>query len=150
MAKYHHFQNFVVKKHCSELYRKIPLFMVLEFFKLEFLEVLPPWHCWGGNWEIKKIMWYSSMVNSSTMQHNTRVYQARVPFYNKMLFFFFLLFLQYSISPSSSTLQTFYFILFLGGGDYQQININIKWCLFYFKSTQAHLARVPSNFFFFF
>ena len=37
--------------------------------------------------QLKKIMWYSSMVNSSTMQHNTRVYQARVPFYNKMLFF---------------------------------------------------------------
>ena len=36
--------------------------------------------------QLKKIMWYSSMVNSSTMQHNTRVYQARVPFYNKMLF----------------------------------------------------------------
>ena len=33
--------------------------------------------------QLKKIMWYSSMVNSSTMQHNTRV-----PFYNKMFFFF--------------------------------------------------------------
>ena len=32
--------------------------------------------------QLKKIMWYSSMVNSSTMQHNTRV-----PFYNKMFFF---------------------------------------------------------------
>ena len=32
-------------------------------------------------------MWYSSMVNSSTMQHNTRVYQVRAPFYNKNAFF---------------------------------------------------------------
>ena len=54
--------------------------------------------------QLKKIIWYLSMVNSSTMQHNTRVYQALVPFYNKMLYFFFFLFLRYSSLPSSSTL----------------------------------------------
>ena len=54
MAKYYNFQNFVVKKIVSELYREIPLFMVLEFLKLEFLEVLSLWHCSDGNWAIKK------------------------------------------------------------------------------------------------
>ena len=54
--------------------------------------------CHHGNaeveiWQLKKIVRYSSMVNSSTMQHNTQVYQARVTFYNKMLFFYFLYFI---------------------------------------------------------
>ena len=31
---------------------------------------------------LKKIMWYSSLVNTSTM-HSTRVYQARVPLIKK-------------------------------------------------------------------
>ena len=63
MAKYHFFWKFLAKKKTvSEINGKLPLGFV----------------------RLKKIMWYSSLVNSSTMQHNTRVYQARVPFINKM------------------------------------------------------------------
>ena len=77
--------------------------------------------------QLKKIMWYSSMVNSSTMQHNTRVYQARVPFYNKMLFF--------SIVLKHGELD--YLVKF-----YNKM-------LFFFYSTRAHQARVPCKLFFF-
>ena len=51
-----------------------------------FLKFLAKKHCFGNKCQsttskveigqLKKIMWYSSMVNLSTMQHNTRVYQA--------------------------------------------------------------------------
>ena len=39
------FEIFCKKNTVLELYRKIPLFMELEFLKLEFLGVLPPWRC---------------------------------------------------------------------------------------------------------
>ena len=69
--------------------------------------------------QLKKIMWYLSMVNSSTMQHNTQVYQARVPFYDKMLVFFF--------SKVLELTQLDYLVnLFFFFWDYRQININIK------------------------
>ena len=35
--------------------------------------------------QLKNIMWYSILVNSSTMQHSTWVYQARVPLKKKKL-----------------------------------------------------------------
>ena len=75
--------------------------------------------------QLKKIMWYSSMVNSSTMQHNTRVYQARVPFYNKMLF------KKKKIISKVLELTKLEYLVNFFFWDYRQININIKWCLFY-------------------
>ena len=35
-------------------FAKLEYHLELKFKKLKFLEVLPPWHYWGGNWVIKK------------------------------------------------------------------------------------------------
>ena len=47
MAKYHHFQKFVAKKHCFGTKWKSTTFYVLELTKLEFskLEFLVSFHC---------------------------------------------------------------------------------------------------------
>ena len=41
--------------------------MVLEFMKLDFLEVLPPWHKLSWHLGLKNATWYSSPRNSSTV-----------------------------------------------------------------------------------
>ena len=84
------FSKICSKKHCFGTYQgnttfivlefgKIEYHLELEFLKLEFLEVLPPWHCWGGNWAIKK---------------NNMVLELRILEYHAT---------QYSSIPSSST-----------------------------------------------
>ena len=90
--------------------------------------------------QLKNIMWYSSMVNSSTMQQNTRVHQARVPFYNKMFFF-----LQYSSFSELEYLVNFFFF-----GDYQKININIKWFFFFYSFKLGELEYLVNLFYFIF
>ena len=128
MANYHHFQKFVAIKHCFGTKWQSTTFYVLELTKLEFLTVLEfskleflvLFHRGTADLEfvqLKKIMWYSSLVNSSTMQHNTRVYQARVPFYNKIFVFF-----SYNTRAwwARVPYKLFFFL------DYRKININIK------------------------
>ena len=96
-AKYHIFWKFLAKKHCFGN----------KWESTTFPRTLVPHqfcHCGTAELEfvrLKKIMWYSSLVDSSTMQHNTRIYQARVPFINKMQK---ILFLRYSSLPNSSTM----------------------------------------------
>ena len=116
--------------------------MVLEFLKLEFLEVLPPWHCWGGNWAIKK--------NYVVLEHGKLKYHAT----------------QYSSIPGSSTILQknvvfFYFIFYffkileLTKLEYYRKKsiFIIKWCsnLVYssivLHGTWVYHARVPHNFF---
>ena len=70
---------------------------------------------------LKKIMWYSSLVNSSTMQHNTRVYQARVPLKKKKKIYTILEF---------GKLE--YCVIFFFFWDNQQINIKIKKSSFFY------------------
>ena len=77
--------------------------------------------------QLKNIMWYSSMVNSSTMQQNTRVHQARVPFYNKMFFF-----LQYSSFSELEYLVNFFFFLGLSKNKHKH-----KMVFFFFLQFQA-------------
>ena len=84
MAKYHIFWKFLAKKHCFG-----NKWQSTTFFRTRVSETRVPHQlCDRGTVELKfkrlkKIMWYSSMVNSSTMQHSTRGYQARVPFKEK-------------------------------------------------------------------
>ena len=61
------FGNFQQENTVSEINSKIPLFLELELQKLEFLISFPPWHCWVGFVRLKKILRYSSLVNSSTI-----------------------------------------------------------------------------------
>ena len=61
------FGNFLQENTVSEINNKVPLFLELEFQKLEFLISFPPWHCWVGFVRLKKFLWYSSLVNSSTI-----------------------------------------------------------------------------------
>ena len=81
MAKYHIFWKFLAKKHCFE-----NKWQSTTFSRTQVLETQVPhqfYHRGTAKLEfvrLKKIMWYLSFVNSSTMQHNTQVYQARVPF----------------------------------------------------------------------
>ena len=101
MAKYHIFWKFLAKKHCFG-----NKWQTTTFSRTRVSETrVPHQFCHHGTAELKfvrlkKIMWYSSLVNSSTMQHSTRVYQARVPFINKMQK---ILFLRYSSLLNSST-----------------------------------------------
>ena len=102
MAKYHIFWKFLSKKHCFGNKWQSTIFSRTRVLETQ----VPHQFCHRGIAKLefgrlKKIMWYSSLVNSSTMQHSTRVYQTRVSF---IIFFFFL----------------FWF------GDNQQINIKIK------------------------
>ena len=82
MAKYHIFWKFLAKKHCFG-----NKWQNTTFSRTRVSETrVPHQFCHHGTAELefvrlKKIMWYSSSVNSSTMQHSTRVYQARVPFF---------------------------------------------------------------------
>ena len=62
------FGNFQQKNTVSEINNKVPLFLELEFQKLEFLisfaiVALLSWNLCN----LKKIMWYLSLVNSSTI-----------------------------------------------------------------------------------
>ena len=85
MAKYHLFWKFLAKKkNCSEINGKLPLFPELEFQKLEFLissatVALLSWIC-----AIKKNYVVLELGKLEYHSHNTRVYQARVLFINKM------------------------------------------------------------------
>ena len=87
MAKNHIFWKFLAKKHYFE-----NKWQSTTFSRTRVLETRVPhqfYHRGTAKLEfvrLKKIMWYSSLVNSSTMQHNTRVYQARVPFIKKKKF----------------------------------------------------------------
>ena len=124
MAKYHIFWKFLAKKHYFENKwerttfsrtwvsetRVSHQFCHRRTTELEFVR-------------LKKIMWYSSLVNSSTMQHSTRVYQARVPFFkNKKKIYTILEFgkLEYCV------------IFFFFFWDNQQINIKIKISSFFY------------------
>ena len=84
MAKYHIFWKFLEKKHCFG-----NKWQSTTFSKTRVAETqVHHQFCHRGTVELefvrlKKIMWYSSLVNSSTMQHSTRVYLARVPFIKK-------------------------------------------------------------------
>ena len=62
------FWNLLVIYHFSsiELY-KLEFQMVLDHNKLEFLEVLPPWHHLTWHLGLKKTTWYSSLRSSSTV-----------------------------------------------------------------------------------
>ena len=89
LAKYLLFLKFLAKKHCfGNKWRSIT------FLRTRVSETrVPHQFCHRGTAELefvrlKKIMWYSSLVNSSSMQHNTWVYQARIPFINKIMFMF--------------------------------------------------------------
>ena len=79
MAKYHIFWKFLAKKH----------YFGNKWQNTTFSRTwVPHQFCHRGITELefvrlKKFMWYSSLVNSSTMQHRTRIYQARVPFIKK-------------------------------------------------------------------
>ena len=53
--------------------------MVLEFIKLEFLEVLPPWHKLSWHLGLKNATWYSSPRNSSTVLFVTFTSHSRLP-----------------------------------------------------------------------
>ena len=90
--------------------------------------------------QLKNIMWYSSMVNSSTMQQNTWVHQAWVPFYNNFFF------LQYSSFSELEYLVNFFFFF----GDYQKININIKWFFFFYSFKLGELEYLVNLFYFIF
>ena len=84
MTKYHIFWKFLAKKHCFR-----NKWQSTTFSRARVSETRVPhqfYHCGTAKLEfvrLKKIMWYSSLVNSSTMQHSTRVYQAQVPFIKK-------------------------------------------------------------------
>ena len=101
MAKYHILKKFLAKKHCFG-----NKWQTTTFSRTRVSETrVPHQFCHHGTAELefvrlKKIMWYSSLVNSSTMQHSTQVYQARVPFINKMQK---ILFLWYLSLPNSIT-----------------------------------------------
>ena len=75
MAKYHIFWKFLAKKHCFG-----NKWQSTTFSRTRVLETrVPHQFCHHDTAELeflqlKKIMWYSSLVNSSTMQHSTRVY----------------------------------------------------------------------------
>ena len=81
MAKYHIFWKFLAKKHCFR-----NKWQSTTFSRTRVSETRVPYQfCHRGTAELefvrlKKIMWYSSLVKSSTMQHNTQVYQTRIPF----------------------------------------------------------------------
>ena len=79
MAKYHIFWKILAKRHCFGNKWQSTTFSRTR---------VPHQFCHRGTAELefvwlKQIMWYSSLVNSSTMQHNARVYQARVPLKKK-------------------------------------------------------------------
>ena len=84
MAKYHIFWKFLAKKRCFE-----NKWQSTTFSRTRVSETrVPHQFCHRGTAELefvqlKNIMWYSSLVNSRTMQHSTQVYQARVPFIYK-------------------------------------------------------------------
>ena len=84
--------------------------------------------------QLKKIMWYSSMVNSSTMQHNTRV-----PFYNKMFFF-----LQYSSFSELEYLVNFFFFWGLSKNKHKH-----KMVFFFFYSFKLGELEYLVNLFYF-
>ena len=79
MAKYNIFWKFLAKKHCFG-----NKWQSTTFSRTRVSETRVPHQlCYHGTAELKfkrlkKIMWYSSLVNSSTM-HSTQVYQAQVP-----------------------------------------------------------------------
>ena len=87
MAIYHLFWKFLATKHCFR-----NKWQSITFSRTWVSETrVPHQFCHRGTVELefvrlKKIMWYLSLVNSSTMQHSTRVYQTRVSF---IIFFFF-------------------------------------------------------------
>ena len=81
MAKYHIFWKFLAKKYCFGNKWQSTTFSRTWVAETQ----VPHQFCHYGTAELefmwlKKIMWYLSLVNSSTMQHSTRVYQAWVPF----------------------------------------------------------------------
>ena len=81
MTKYHIFWKFLAKKHYFE-----NKWQSTTFSRTRVAETWVPYQFYHhGTAELefvrlKKIMWYLSLVNSSTMQHSTQVYQAQVPF----------------------------------------------------------------------
>ena len=117
MAKYHFFGNFWQKNTVSEINGKVPLFLEVEFQKLEFLVSSATVALLSWNVRLKKIMWYSSLVNSSTMQHSTRVYQARIPLIKKK---------NYTVLEFGKPKYCVIFFLFFFFWHNQQINIKIK------------------------
>ena len=75
MAKYHILKKFLAKKHCFGNKWQTTTFSRTRVSETQ----VPHQFCHHGTAELefvrlKKIMWYSSLVNSSTMQHSTRVY----------------------------------------------------------------------------
>ena len=84
MAIYHLFWKFLAKKHCFGNKWQTTTFPELEFQKLEFLissttVALLSWTC-----AIKKNYVVLELGKLEYHLHNTRVYQARVHFINKM------------------------------------------------------------------
>ena len=81
MAQYHNFWKFLAKTHCFGINSKVPLFLELEFQKLEFLisfatVALLSWIC-----AIKKNFAVLELGKLKYHLHSSRVYQARVPFF---------------------------------------------------------------------
>ena len=99
------FGNFKQKNTISEINGKVPLFLELEFQKLEFL--------------IKNFLWYSSLVDSSTIYTVLK--------YTKLEYLFFKkkkkIYTVFELGKLKYDVNFFFFSLF---GDNQQINIKIK------------------------
>ena len=75
MAKYHNFQKNLATKHCFGNKWESTTFSGTRVSETR----VPHQFRHRGTVELefgrlKKIMWYSSLVNSSSMQHSTRVY----------------------------------------------------------------------------
>ena len=107
-----------------EINGKVPLFLELEFWKLEFLisfatVALLSWIC-----AIKKNYAVLELGKLEYHEHSTQVYQARVPFKKKKIYTVLELGkLKYCIN--------FFFFFFLFR-DNQQINIKIKISSFFY------------------
>ena len=83
MAQYHNVWKFLARNTVSEINSKVPLFLELEFQKLEFLisfatMALLSWIC-----AIKKNFVVLELGKLKYHLHSTRVYQARVPLKKK-------------------------------------------------------------------
>ena len=79
MAKYHNFAKFVDKKHYFGTNQWSTTFLVIEFDKLEFLEVLPLWHSLTWHSWIKK---YHLVLKFIGLEYCVTVYLG---FYNSSM-----------------------------------------------------------------
>ena len=136
MAKYHIFWKFLAKKRCFE-----NKWQSTTFSRTRVSETRVPhqfYHRGTAELEfvrLKNIMWYSSLVNSRTMQHSTQVYQARVPFiYKKKKNYTVLEF------TKLKDCVNFFFI-------FKKRYSSLVYSSTVLHGTRVYQARVPHNFF---